>query len=124
MRTEIGYGEIENILEQILGSPVNFEEIVNELMGSGNVFSITKGTGVFVDVLLGQLKNHGQTIASLLLLLISAAVLSNIAAAFRNRQISDMGFYMIYLFYYISCLIIFVISLIYTRKISFIIFCP
>lgn len=97
MRTEIGYGEIENILEQILGSPVNFEEIVNELMGSGNVFSITKGTGVFVDVLLGQLKNHGQTIASLLLLLISAAVLSNIAAAFRNRQISDMGFYMIYL---------------------------
>lgn len=97
MNVEIEYGEIENILERILGSPVNFERNVNELIHSGELFSFGKGIGILGDVLLEQIKNHGQTIISLLLLIVSAAVLSTIATAFRNRQISDMGFYMIYL---------------------------
>ena len=97
MNSDIGYGEIEHVLERILGNPVNFEGVVNELMQGGRMFSLGNGAKVLGNLLMEQLKNHGQTIACLFLLLILAAVLSTIAAAFRNRQISDMGFYMIYL---------------------------
>ena len=91
------YGEIESVLEQIMGKPVSFEAMVNEITESGEILSFGKWMGILSEVILGQLKSHGQTIAYLMLLIVSAAVLSTIAKAFRNRQISDMGFYMIYL---------------------------
>lgn len=97
MRTEINFGEIEEILERILGKPIRFENMVEETMKDGRVFSIGNWLELFGKLLIEQVKNHGQTIGYLLLLIISAAVLATIAKAFRNRQISDTGFYMIYL---------------------------
>lgn len=97
MGAELDYREIETVLEQIMGERVGFESMVKELTGSGEILSPGKWAGMLGNVLLEQLNSHGRTIGYLCILIISAAVLSTISKAFRNRQISDMGYYMIYL---------------------------
>ncbi len=97
MKNEVDYGEIETILEQIMGKEVGFGEMVQETMESGRLFSPIHWFETLGNVVLEQLQSHGRTIGYLLLLIVSAAVLATIAKAFRNRQISDMGFYMIFL---------------------------
>lgn len=97
MGAELEFGEIEAVLEQIMGKGVNFQSMVNETMENGNVLSPGKWMSLIKDVLIEQLRSHGQTIGYLCVLILSAAVLATIAKAFRNKQISDMGFYMIFL---------------------------
>lgn len=97
MTAELDYGEIETVLQQIMGKEVGFEQIVKNLTESGGMISWGKGVGVLGNMLIQQIKGHSRTIGYLLLLILSAAMLSAIARAFRNRQISAMGFYMIYL---------------------------
>ena len=97
MAAEIEYQEIENVLEQILGDGISFEQMVTEVVDGQKVWSVGQWIRLLADVILEQLHTHGQMIGYLFLLMISAAVLSAIAKAFRSRQISDMGFYMIYL---------------------------
>ncbi len=101
MGAELDYGEIETVLEQIMGRPAGFESMVDELIGNGKLLSLGKWAGILGDTLLEQVSRHGKTIGYLCLLIISAAVLSTIARAFKNRQISEMGYYMIYLFMFV-----------------------
>lgn len=97
MGAELDLGEVEAVLSQIMGKGVSFQSMVTETIESGNVFTSGKWIGMMGNVLLEQLKTHGQTIGYLCVLILSAAVLATIAKAFQSRQISDMGFYMIYL---------------------------
>lgn len=97
MGAELDFREIESVLRQIVGKNVGFEAMVNEAMSGGNLFSLGKWIEILKNVISEQLQIHGQTIGYLMILIISAAMLSTIAKAFRNRQISDMGFYMIFL---------------------------
>ncbi len=97
MSAELNFGEIEAVLEKILETDTGFETMVNEVMEGGSLFSAGSWIRMLGNVVLEQLRSHGQTIGYLCLLLISAAVLAVIAKAFRTRQISDMGFYMIFL---------------------------
>ncbi len=97
MGAELDFGEIEEVLARILGQDIGFETLVGETLEGGNLFSVGNWMRMIGNVMLEQLRTHGQTIGYLCLLLVSAAVLSAIAKAFRNRQISDMGFYMIFL---------------------------
>ncbi len=97
MGAELDFKEIESVLRQIVGKNVGFEAMVNEAMSGGNLFSLGKWIEILKNVISEQLQIHGQTIGYLMILIISAAMLSTIAKAFRNRQISDMGFYMIFL---------------------------
>lgn len=91
------YGEIEAVLKQITGKGVSFEKVVQQTMEGGNIFSLKNWISLLGDVLLEQIEVHGQTIGYLLLLIVSAAVLAVIAKAFRNKQISEMGFFLIFL---------------------------
>lgn len=97
MGNVMGYEEIETVLERIMGEHVSFGGMVNEIMEGGNILSPAKWTEMFGSFLVEGVRAHTQTIGYLFLLIISAAVLSALANAFRNRQVSDMGFYMIYL---------------------------
>lgn len=91
------YSEIEGVLKEITGESIKFETMVDRIGEGGSLFSLRSWVETFGTVLTEQLKSHGSTILTLCLLIISAAVLTTIAKAFRNRQISDMGYYMIYL---------------------------
>ena len=97
METGIEFGEIENVLQQILERELNFEVMVQELVESGDVLSVGKWSAILGKLLVEQFRYHGKAIWQLILLVVCAAILATVAKAFRNRQISDMGFYMIYL---------------------------
>lgn len=97
MGAEIGYGEIEAVLEKIMGESVSFEALVEELTKGGGILSPDGMFSALGGYVAGQLRLHADYVVYLLLLIISAAVLSVITRAFRSRQISEMAFYMIYL---------------------------
>lgn len=94
---EIDYGEIEEILRQITGESIGFGELVEDVTKGGSLLSLQSLEKTLAAVFLEQLKGNGQAILQLILLLVSSAVLSAITRAFRNRQISDMGFYILFL---------------------------
>ena len=97
METELDFGDIELVLEQIMGKSPGFEKMVAEVIRGEGIIHPFKWIEILTDTLMGQLKIHGQSMGYLCILIISAAVLAVIARAFRNKQISDMGFYMIFL---------------------------
>ena len=101
MSVEMEYEEIQGILDRILGKNINFESLVTQLTENGQ--NTTAGTWLSAvgSLFLEQVKNHGQNIVYFLFLILSASILSVIAKAFRNRQISDMGFYMISLLMFV-----------------------
>lgn len=101
MTADLDYGEIETVLQQIIGKQVSFEEMVKGMTENGKFVSWGEGVGVLGNILLQQIKGHSRAIGYLLLLILSAAMLSTVARAFRNRQISAMGFYMIYLLLFV-----------------------
>lgn len=96
------YGEIEEILRKITGESVGFGEMVEEVMKGGSILSIGHGRNVLMTLLKEQLGSDGQAMVHLILLLISSAMLAAVTKAFRNRQISDMGFYMIFLLFMVT----------------------
>ncbi len=93
----IDYGEIEEVLGQIMDNPVSFGQMVSETMEHGMMVSFSDWMGLVGNVVKEQLQSNGRIIGYLLLLLLSSAMLSAVAKAFRSRQISDIGFYMIFL---------------------------
>ena len=101
MEKSLDYGEVEVVLDQIFGNSPGFEEMVEQTMESGKIFSLSKWFGIMGNVFIEQLHTHGRTIGYLCILIITAAVLAAIAKAFRNQQISDMGFYMIFLLLFV-----------------------
>lgn len=97
MTAEIEYREIDAVLEQIMGSGISFGEMVSKTIESGDLFSPGKWMRLLGNIVVEQLHTHGRMIGYLCILIISAALLATIAKAFKNRQISDMGFYLIFL---------------------------
>lgn len=106
MGGEIEYREIEEVLEKIMGNGMSFEKLVSEMTDSegGALFSPGHLLSLFGENLSRQIAVHGKSISYLVLLILSAAVLSVVARSFRNKQISEMGFYMITLLMFVIML--------------------
>lgn len=101
MNTNVDYGEIEEVLGRILEREVGFGNLVQEMMESGRGVSLTDWFRLIGNVLLEQLNQKGQMIGYFMILILLAALLTTVAKAFRNKQISDMGFYMIFLLLFV-----------------------
>ena len=95
MEKTADFEAIEKVLEKILERPIGFGDMVAEMTKTGRLWK--SGGWSFVEMLAGQMNTHRETIGALILLLMSAAILSTVSKAFKSRQISDMGFYVIYL---------------------------
>ena len=96
------YGEIEEVLGGILGEEIAFETMVRNAMEGETIVSLSEWLQILGKVLIGQMHAQGQALASLGMLLILAAVLSVIAKAFRNKQISEMVFLVISLLLFMT----------------------
>lgn len=97
MNTEITYEEIEGVLEQITGEAPGFEELVRKLIdekGKINGKTIFSFLGEFF---FGQFQGYEKVLLYLFLLILGAAILMAVTNAFQDHQITEMGFYMIYL---------------------------
>lgn len=97
METTLDFREIEEVLERISGGDTGFESMVRSSMEGVSFGSVGTWIGLLWRALKTEIQSHGQTILALLLLIVSAALLSVLAKALKNRQVSNMGFYLIFL---------------------------
>lgn len=97
MERALDFQEIEEVLERIGGENMDFGAMVENAMKGGSLTSAAGWMKLLGNAITTQLQSHGQAILALILLIASAALLSVLAKALKNRQVSDMEFYLIFL---------------------------
>ena len=109
MKTEIlsefDFSELDSSLREMFpGEKVTFSDIVSSLI-SGGIDDAGNMTAQFLkDRIAYDFLYNRKTIVYIILAALVAAVFSNFADAFQNRQISDISFYVIYMLLITLCL--------------------
>ena len=103
--SEFDFDEIERSLREMFPEEkIEFGDVVTALM-SGNA---EEAGGVLLDFLSDvvsyEFRYNWHNLVYILLIAIAAAVFSNFSGAFRNRQISDISFYVLYMLLITLCL--------------------
>ena len=93
---EFDFNEIEENLDQMFPrEKITFSDVVSTLI-SGDV---TEAVRIFLQFVTDQISYefdyNRRSLVYVLITALTAAVFSNFAGAFRNRQISDISFYVI-----------------------------
>ncbi len=94
---EIDFGEIQRVLDEILGNGMNFREMAEQGMRGENLLSFRYAAGFLQDVFLEELMAQKQLWIHILILAVAAAVLLHFADVFQNRSVSHISFCMIYM---------------------------
>ena len=109
MKTEIlsefDFSELDSSLREMFpGEKVTFSDIVSSLI-SGGIDDAGDMTAQFLkDRIAYDFLYNRKTIVYIILAALVAAVFSNFADAFQNRQISDISFHVIYMLLITLCL--------------------
>lgn len=103
--SEFDFDEIERSLQEMFpDEKIEFGDVVTALM-SGDA---EEAGGVLLDFLSDvvsyEFRYNWHNLVYILLIAIAAAVFSNFSGAFRNRQISDISFYVLYMLLITLCL--------------------
>ena len=103
--SEFDFDEIERSLQEMFpDEKIEFRDVVTALM-SGDA---EEAGGVLLDFLSDvvsyEFRYNWHNLVYILLIAIAAAVFSNFSGAFRNRQISDISFYVLYMLLITLCL--------------------
>lgn len=94
---EIDFGEIQELLDEILGGSINFRELAEQGMEGGNLLSWQTAASLFQKIFLQELIAQKQMWMHILVLAIAAAVLIHFADVFQSRSVSQISFCMIYM---------------------------
>ena len=103
--SEFDFDEIERSLQEMFpDEKIEFGDVVTALM-SGDA---EEAGGVLLaflsDMVSYEFRYNWHNLVYILLIAIAAAVFSNFSGAFRNRQISDISFYVLYMLLITLCL--------------------
>ena len=103
--SEFDFDEIEKSLQEMFPEEkIEFRDVVSSLM-SGEPEETGK---LFIDFLSDMIsyefRYNWHNLVYILLISIAAAVFSNFSGAFRNKQISDISFYVLYMLLITMCL--------------------
>ena len=92
------FTELEELLRKIFPEQqMTFRQLLGTIL-EGDLTQAGKLLGIwFKDRLFYEIRTGRNTLKQLLLLAILAAILTNFSGLVRNRHISDIGFYLIYL---------------------------
>ena len=94
---EIDFGEIQQVLDEILGNGIDFQKMAEQGMKGENLLS-PENLAVFLqDIFLKELLAQKQLWMHILILTVAAAVLLHFADVFQNRSVSHISFCMIYM---------------------------
>ena len=109
--SEFDFDEIEDSLRRMFPrKKISFSEVVSELM-SGDIAGVGK---IFVEYLSDQIfyefRYNRENLVYMLLVALTAAVFTNFAGAFQNRQVSEISFYILYMLLITLCLTAFRIA--------------
>ncbi len=108
---EFDFEKIEESLRQMFPKQkISFGEVVSMLVsgdieGAGSLFA-----GFVSDQISYEFRYNRQNLAYMLLVALTAAVFTNFAGAFQNRQVSDISFYVLYMLLITLCLTAFRIA--------------
>ena len=94
---DIDFGEIQQVLDEILGNSMDFEQMVKQGMEGGQIFSWEYLSGQFFHIFLEELLAQRQMWIHILILTIAAGVLIHFSDVFQNKSVSRISFCMIYM---------------------------
>lgn len=102
---EINFTEIEKSLQDMFPEEkINFEDVVSSFI-SGNLNDTgSLLIGYVEDMFSYEFRYNRHNLVYILLIALAAAVFTNFAGTFRNRQISDISFYILYMLLITFCL--------------------
>jgi len=94
---EIDFGEIQRVLNEILGEGMNFEQMVGQGMKGESILSWKSLGNLLEKTFFQELLAQKQMWMHILILAVAAAVLLRFAEVFRNKSVSQISFCMIYM---------------------------
>lgn len=101
--TEIS--KIDDLLEEIFPEDqVSFREILDMLLNEEKTIPVEKIFHFFSGLLFSAIKKNKTAITFLFAISLISALFSNFANVFQNRQVSSIGFYVVYLLMISVCL--------------------
>lgn len=97
--------EIEQVLEEMMPQKrVSFQELLTVLLSEDEKLEVELLGNYILDSLFYILRVNKGTISYLLMLVIMGAVMNNFSDVFHNKQVSETGFYIVYMVMMIVCL--------------------
>ncbi len=94
---EFDFGEIQMLLDEILGNGTDFKQMVSQGMQGGSVLSWERLGILLQKIFLEELLAQKQLWLHILILAIASAVLLHFADVFQNKNVSRISFCMIYM---------------------------
>ena len=102
---EFDFSEIDQMLEDIFpGEKVGFLEMVTKLISGELDFSLEVIKEFVWNQFAFELSNSKSGLIHILLLIIVAAIFANFSSVFKSKQVSEIGFSMMYMFLLTVCL--------------------
>ena len=94
---EIDYGDIQRVLDEILGNNMDFGQMVEAGSKGENLTLLSSLGKLFWDIFVEELFSQKQMWMHILILAIAAAVLLHFSDVFQNKSVSQISFCMIYM---------------------------
>ena len=102
---ELDTTDINQMMQDIFPQKeITLEDLVTGFVKGEHTISREEIKEYIEDTILGIWRDNKPVIASLLFLAIAAAVFNNFSSVFQNRQVSEMGFYIIYVLLITICM--------------------
>ena len=90
--------------EMIPEERISFDDLVVALLSDEEKLEVELIGNYIVDTFFYILRINKSTISYLLILIITAAIVTNFSAVFQNKQIAEVGFYIVYMLMIMTCL--------------------
>lgn len=94
---ELDFEGIQQVLDKILGTGMDFQQMVAQGAGGENILSWKGLADMVCTVLLKELVMQKQLWLHILILTVAAAVLLHFSDVFQNQNVSQVSFFMIYM---------------------------
>ena len=108
---QFDFDELDQILEDIFpGERLRFGDIINGLFSGELTFSVELLGQLVSNRLLYEFHYNRESLIQILLIALIAAVFTNFSSVFRNQQISEISFYILYILLITICLNAFRVS--------------
>lgn len=101
---ELDFEGIQQVLDKILGTGMDFQQMVAQGAGGENILSWKGLADMVCTVLLKELVMQKQLWLHILILTVAAAVLLHFSDVFQNQNVSQVSFFMIYMILFLLLL--------------------
>lgn len=104
--------KIDDLLEEIFpDNTVTFQEILDMLLNEEKTIPVEKISNFISGLLFSAIRKNKTAIVFLFVISLISALFSNFANVFQNKQVSSIGFYVVYLLMVSVCLQAFQITI-------------